>query len=227
MKRTIQGVLILLAFAGDAFAHKGHEHVSNIPANVQWGLQGLNELINVHPLFVHFPIALLLTAIAFYFLGVIFRKEELLQSGRWSFYAGTLSAVVAVLTGLQAASTVPHGGDLHQTLMAHQYTGFAILGLSLFLSVWLMIAKAAIPQKGKPLFLTAILLLGAIIIQQADFGGRLVFLHGIGIGKKSMMEGHAESSQERSEERSTLPAEPSSLQDGKRETTHGDAGHHH
>ncbi|MDP3920745.1 MAG: hypothetical protein Q8R76_08075 [Candidatus Omnitrophota bacterium] len=82
--------------------------------NVQWGLMGLDELINIHPLFVHFPIALLLTSTAFYFLGSIFKKEELLAAGQWALYFGTLSAAVTVWTGLQAAKTAPHGGDDHE-----------------------------------------------------------------------------------------------------------------
>ena len=45
---------LTVGFAGAAFAHKGHEHASNIPTHVQWGLSGIKELINVHPLFVHF-----------------------------------------------------------------------------------------------------------------------------------------------------------------------------
>lgn len=159
--------------------------------NIDWGFQGLQEIINIHPLVVHFPIALLLTAIVFYFLGTIFRKEEFLLAGKWVFYAGTFTAALAVWTGLQAANTVPHGGEAHQTLMAHQYTGFAVLALSILLSLWLILTKANIPGWGKPLFLIALFLLAAVIMQQADFGGRLVFLNGVGVGRKGMMEqGH-------------------------------------
>lgn len=156
--------------------------------NIPWGLQGVQELLNIHPVFVHFPVALLLTAVAFYFLGAIFRKEEFLSTGKWVLHAGTLSAAVTVWTGLRAADTVPHGGDSHAILIAHQYTGFAILGLSLLLSLWLLIAKFHIPQRGKTVFLTALLLLAALIFQQADFGGRLVFLNGVGVGRKSMVQ---------------------------------------
>lgn len=194
MKKIFSLFLGIITLPVVAFAHEGHEHASNIPTNVEWGFQGLREIINIHPLFVHFPIALLLTAITFYFLGTIFRKEELLSAGKWVFYAGTLSAAVAVWTGLRAADTVPHGGDMHQTLMAHQYIGVVILGLSVLLSLWLILTKANIPGRGKPFFVIALLLLMAAIMQQADFGGRLVFLNGVGVarlparqGRKSMV----------------------------------------
>lgn len=175
-----------------ALAHEGHEHASNLPTNVQWGVQGAKELINIHPLFVHFPIALLLTAIVFYLLGgILFRRESLLNTGKWTLFVGTLSAAATVWTGLQAANTVDHGGDIHQTMMAHQYLGFAILGISIVLSAWVIFTKANLPQKGKKLFFIVLILLGLVIIQQSDLGGRMVFLNGVGVGKKSMMQEQA------------------------------------
>lgn len=174
-------------FPAIALAQEGHEHASNLPTNVQWGVQGAKELINIHPLFVHFPIALLLSAIAFYLLGILFRRESLLGTGKWTLFAGTLSAVITVWTGLQAAGTVAHGGDTHQIMMAHQYLGFAVLGISIILSAWVLFTKADLPQKGKKIFFIALVLLGFVIIQQSDLGGRMVFLNGVGVGKKSMM----------------------------------------
>ncbi|MBI4372385.1 MAG: DUF2231 domain-containing protein [Candidatus Omnitrophica bacterium] len=153
---------------------------------IPWGFEGFQEILNFHPVFVHFPIALLSAACGFYFLGIVFRKEELLAVGKWSLYFGALSALLAVVTGLQAADTVSHNDETHQIMMAHQYLGFVILGLSAFLSAWLLKAKANLPQKRKPIFLLALLLLAIMIAQQGDFGGRLVFLHGVGVGKKSM-----------------------------------------
>lgn len=193
MKKIFVFLLAVFGFVGSATAHQGHEHMSNVPTNVQWGMQGLQGMINVHPIFVHFPIALLLTAIAFYILGILFRKEVLLMVGKWTLFAGSLSTVPAVFTGLQAANTVPHGGGIHQTLMAHQYLGFTILTISIALSVWVLVSKTNVPQKGKKVFLIALLLLAAIIGQQADFGGRLVFLNGVGVGKKNMGERQAPS----------------------------------
>jgi len=156
-------------------------------SNVQWGLQGLGELINVHPLFVHFPIALLLTSTAFYFLGSIFKKDELLAAGKWALYFGTFAAAVTVWTGLEAAKTVAHGGGVHELMITHQYFGYTVLGLSAVLSTWVFFSKAHIPAKGRVFFLGVLLILGGILTQGADLGGRMVFLNGVGVGRKSMM----------------------------------------
>jgi uncharacterized membrane protein len=168
------------------FAHEGHEHASNLPVNVRWGFEGVKELVNLHPLFTHFPIALLFSAFGFYLLGVIFRKDHFFKTGQWTLFFGTLGAGVAVWTGLQAANSVPHDETTHAIIMAHQYLGIAVLVLSALLSLWVLISKSNLP-KVRVVFVGGLFLIVVLLLQQVDFGGRLVFFHGVGMGRKSVM----------------------------------------
>jgi len=161
--------------------------LTSLLTNVQLGLQGLSDVINIHPLFVHFPIALILTSAAAYFLGSAFRRDELLAAGKWMLYFGCLAAAVTVWTGLDASTMVPHGGGTHDIMLMHQYFGFTVLGLSFCLSAWVFFSKSLVPLKGRTFFLIGLALLSVILIQGADFGGRLVFLNGVGVGRKSMV----------------------------------------
>ncbi len=145
-------------------------------------------MISVHPLFVHFPIGLLFMSAVFYFAGSFLKKESLLQAGKWTLWSGALSAAAAVWTGLRAAYTAPHNDETHQIMLLHQNMGYAILAIAVILSAWLLIIKAPVPKRGRVVFLVALALLNLILIQQADLGGRMVFLHGTGVGKKSMLE---------------------------------------
>lgn len=176
------------------FASEGHKHGSDPAASVQWGLEGVKELVNLHPLFTHFPIALLFLAFAFYLLGIILHKDHFFKSGQWTLYFGTLGAGVAVWTGLQAAKTVSHDDTTHAMMMAHQYLGIAILVLSVFLSLWLLISKSSLP-KPRIVFVGGLLLITVFLLQQVDFGGRLVFFHGVGMGRKSVMNKEMDQSQ--------------------------------
>ena len=188
----------LLMISGPVWAHGGMEHgdaaeaAEHVVKNVPLGLQGLKEMISIHPLFVHFPIGLLFMCSVFYFVGAFFKKDSLLQAGTWTLWSGTLFATVAVWTGLRAAYTVPHNDETHRIMELHQNMGYAILAIAVILSAWLLIVKASIPKRGKIVFLMALVLLNLILIQQADLGGRMVFLHGTGVGKKSML-GQAQS----------------------------------
>ena len=157
-------------------------------SNIEWGLKGLSDAANIHPLFVHFPIALLLTSFAAYILGSLFKKEELLIAGKWFLYFGTAAAAVTVLTGLEAEKTVPHGGGVHEILIMHKYFGYTVLGLSVLLSAWVLSSKSHIPSKGRVAFLVALALLAMVITQGADLGGRMVFLHGVSVGGKGAVE---------------------------------------
>lgn len=179
----------LLVSAGISLAHEGHEHATVNPFQIEWGLRGAQEAINIHPLFVHFPIALLLTAIIFYFLGGVLKKEQPLVAGKWALIAGAVAAGFTVWTGLQAAGTVPHGGATHSIMIVHQYFGYGILGLSAILSLWVLISKSNLPQKGRGLFLILLVVLAGLVTQGADLGGRMVFQHGVGVGKSAPQTG--------------------------------------
>ena len=109
--------------------------MSELLVGVKWGLEGVKELMNIHPLFTHFPIALLLSSLGFYLLGLVFKKEHFLKTGQWTLYFGTLGAAVAVWTGIQAANSVPHDETTHAMMMAHQYLGITVLILSALLSL--------------------------------------------------------------------------------------------
>ena len=158
-----------------------------LSAGVPWGLQGLSQVMNPHPLFVHFPIAMLLMASFFYWAGTIFKKDSLLHVAKWELYVGTFFALLAVITGLWAARTIPHDEEVHRILILHQYLGLVILISSVLLSGWAFFAKTPLPKKGSWIFLVALVFLSLTIIQQSDFGGRMVFLHGAGVGQKSVL----------------------------------------
>ena len=60
------------------------------------------NLETVHPLFIHFPIALLATGLFFDILAVIFHREDLEQAGFWCMLMGIISCLFANFTGLMA-----------------------------------------------------------------------------------------------------------------------------
>ncbi|MDQ6626107.1 MAG: hypothetical protein M3Y69_08215, partial [Verrucomicrobiota bacterium] len=63
-------VLLLLALLAPvtAFAHEGENKGPWIDFS-QYGFDGVTKMMNVHPIFVHFPIALLPALLVFYCLG--------------------------------------------------------------------------------------------------------------------------------------------------------------
>ena len=72
------------------------------------------SITEIHPLFVHFPIALFATGLFFDLLAEIFQKEELEQAGFWSMLMGLVSCLFANMTGLLAFLEEGSISDLSQ-----------------------------------------------------------------------------------------------------------------
>ena len=54
----------------------------------------------IHPLIIHFPIALLSTGFLFDFLSYLLKKKSLELAGWWNLILGMVSALCAIVTGL-------------------------------------------------------------------------------------------------------------------------------
>lgn len=82
---------------------------------------------SVHPLAVHFPIALLMAALFLDGVALVFKRPGLHRVALWNLGLGTLGAAVAVLTGLQAAKIAKHSFEIHQVMELHRKLGIATL----------------------------------------------------------------------------------------------------
>lgn len=68
----------------------------------------LPPIDEIHPLFVHFPIALYTTAFLWDTLGFIRKDEALSSAGWWNMILAQVSAVATGITGFLADSLVGH-----------------------------------------------------------------------------------------------------------------------
>ena len=60
------------------------------------------SLETLHPLFIHFPIALLSTGLFFDILALMFHNEDLEHAGFWCMLMGLISCLFSNFTGLMA-----------------------------------------------------------------------------------------------------------------------------
>jgi uncharacterized membrane protein len=137
---------------------------------------------NIHPLLVHFPIALLLTSVALSWAGLLWKGKGLEQAAWYTLLLGLAGTVVTLITGLIAAQSVPIDSPAQATLNTHKFFGiatFVIFGLQA-MCAWRNKGRYS---PGKRILHTAIQLGGvALIVAVGFFGGELVFTYGIGVG---------------------------------------------
>ena len=138
---------------------------------------------NIHPLFVHFPVALSMTALLFEVLYVVFRNgENSARGNNFKIVAAALviltaiAAVVTATTGLIAGSTVPHPDIAHPLMDTHKAIEIAGTLLSILAALSILFTK----DRLKWIRSLLVLATAVTISYGASYGGRLVFTYGIG-----------------------------------------------
>lgn len=136
----------------------------------------------IHPILVHFPIALLVTSFvadATYFFTSL---ETLRDAGWWMLAAAAASAVPTVLAGLFDMRRASLKEAVHERVHRHVWIGITLLCVIVALAGWRWTFYAhpglALPM----LYLDASFLALALAAFQGWLGGELVYTHAVFVG---------------------------------------------
>ncbi|MDH3975071.1 MAG: DUF2231 domain-containing protein [Deltaproteobacteria bacterium] len=149
-------------------------------------LPGISEMMNIHPMLVHFPIALLNAFVLMELLAYLLKKEEMKNAATWMLYLGTMGAAATVVAGFSAASSVPHNEEVHAIMTRHMYFGLTVFLLSLSLTTWRLTGF----KKGSPVHLVIGFIMVTIMAFGADLGGLMVYKYGVAVKAVPQAESH-------------------------------------
>lgn len=153
-------------------------------------MPGLSSVPNWHPLLIHFPIALLYTALFAWLTGLVTARERAFRFGRWSLWLGIAFAVPTLLTGLSAAHELipddptPLTADVEraawvEAIRNHQTWMLATAGLAIVTGVLSIVFRRQ-QRRSFRLAETAMLFVTVVVLTLgADRGGYLVY--GLGV----------------------------------------------
>ncbi len=133
---------------------------------------------SVHPLLVHFPIALLMTALLFD--GLALKRPQLHRVALWNLSLGTLGAGAAVWSGYQAADIAKHSFEIHQVMELHRKLGIATLVLGSLVVIWRLWKRDQLSPRFRLLTWLIMLAMTGTLGYGAHLGGRLVYEFGVG-----------------------------------------------
>ncbi len=137
----------------------------------------------IHPMIVHFPIALLLTATFISTLAVIFKnkREELKIVLYWILILGAISALAALFSGLYESERVIHDEAIHKIMEVHKFLGFVIASAFVLITLWFIIRKRKI--QFRELLIITLFLIGtsSVLVYSAYLGGKMVYEEGAGV----------------------------------------------
>lgn len=141
------------------------------------------ELTHIHPMIVHFPIALLIVGFLADLVGVIVKKDFFSKAGFYLLILGTLGVIAAYISGNIAGDGVVEAGALGQALELHESA--AVLSLWLMVGTALVRIAALILNKYTgiiKIFAFILFFIGVISIARTGYyGGELVFKHAAGV----------------------------------------------
>lgn len=184
--------------AAESPAPSGHDHDASTASGpsaktdekspfpmLQRIFPGLARTRNVHPIFVHFPIALWPTALLFWILGVARRQDTLLATSRWLLVLALSSSLVSAGTGLLAEQRLGHDSPGHELVHAHKYFMLTTTGLGLATTLMAFLTR----RRAGPwpwVWGSGLIVTVAVMTLGADRGGLLVYGHGVGTTPSSV-----------------------------------------
>ena len=133
----------------------------------------------VHPILVHFPIALFALSVTADLVTFFTNIESLRSTGWWSLVGAAVGGVVTVLAGVYGMRCADMKEEIHEHVHRHMKVGFAMLAVIVGLTVW----RWTIFQR-PGLAVSAICLDCAVQTMalagfQGRLGGELVYTYGV------------------------------------------------
>ena len=138
---------------------------------------------HLHPMIVHFPIALVMVGFLFDAVSFFFKKDFFSKAGFYLLILGTLGVIAAYFSGQYAGSGITEAGTLKEALETHEeaaeLTLWLMTGAALVRIAFVLLKKYSGALKGVAF---ALFLLGVIsIVRTGAYGGELVYKHAAGV----------------------------------------------
>ncbi|MEE9451437.1 MAG: DUF2231 domain-containing protein [Gammaproteobacteria bacterium] len=150
-------------------------------------------LHNLHPIFVHFTVALFTTSAIFftlaYFTNEDKRNKEFLTVAHWSMWTCAFFTIGTVIAGLYAFYTVAHDTESHIAILTHRNLGIPTFILILLLAFWSWVQYRKNQQPTHTLLI--FLFIGLFLLVLTGWhGSKLVYHYGVGVKALPVLDPH-------------------------------------
>ena len=139
---------------------------------------------NIHPIIVHFPIALLAAALVVDLIGLFLRqKSGIRDAATWLYCAGAATAIAAYFSGESGADAMLLPAEVAPLVSEHADWAFRTTWFFVFFASARLAVSYILPPK--PMVLGAAFVVGlagiGLLIETAEHGALLVYQHGVGV----------------------------------------------
>ncbi len=143
-------------------------------------LPGMRGMLNLHPLFVHFPIALWVGALVFEALAVARSSDDWHKTAVRLLVLGTIFAVPTAATGLLAEESVP-AGPAHEVFEFHETMMYITASFAVLLCGFAFFKRNNFTAGLRKIFLLGLIVLAGLLTVGTDRGVQMVYQYGVAV----------------------------------------------
>lgn len=133
----------------------------------------------LHPVVVHFVIAMVLFAFICDAIATLTKNHRLYEVGWWNLFFATISIFIAVMFGQVEAGLAEPYDVVEPVLNLHTLLGWSLSAILAGITAWRYVIRSLDPLKLPLSFLGAGLLLTSLVCFQVYLGDKLVWVYGL------------------------------------------------
>lgn len=141
--------------------------------------EGLPYPDPLHPIIVHFVIAMVFFSFFCDIFGYFTHRYRLFEVSFWNLTIAAISIFLAIIFGqFEAGLSQPYEA-VKSTLNLHTITGWLLAALIVAITAWRFAIRRQNPLKISPFYLGAATLLSCLVFFQMVLGSQLVWVYGL------------------------------------------------
>lgn len=133
----------------------------------------------IHPIVVHFVIAMVLFAFICDLIGYFTKNPRLYEVSWWNLFFATISIFISVIFGQVEAGLSLAYGAAKSTLNLHTILGWSLSAILAGITGWRFVIRARNPQMLPSAYLGVSIFLVALVCFQTYLGDKLVWIYGL------------------------------------------------
>lgn len=133
----------------------------------------------IHPIVVHFVIAMAVIAVLFDLIGSLARRPGLFEVSFWNLLVATAAIFVAIIFGQVEAGLADPYGRASAILNLHSTIGWSLAGVLSLLTGWRYVIRGRDPRSLPLSFLGAGAVLTVLVAVQVSLGNQLIWVYGL------------------------------------------------
>ncbi|MBW4644069.1 MAG: DUF2231 domain-containing protein [Goleter apudmare HA4340-LM2] len=133
----------------------------------------------IHPIVVHFVIAMVVFAFFCDLVGYFTRNSRLFEVSWWNLFIATISIFVAIIFGQFEAGLAKPYEVAKSVLNLHTLIGWSLSGIIAAITAWRYVIRAQNPNRISIYYLAVGLLVTVIVGVQVYLGDELVWVYGL------------------------------------------------